>query len=769
MIMAVCAVCALAGRAELVICFDGATADAAAGQISVLSAAAATLDPGESASFAKGYSSTAPWIGSEKPAIGGMLFALVARPSSSSGEGETSAYTGQAIYGGVYMMWTNSSDTTVSGLATAPLAYVGNDDPESVRVSSFAGLNSETIERVQNFAVLFEFGGSSGWLYRFDENSVLTATVRSTGAGGRVDNRWLVVADGVPYVSQSTLGDFTTDTVTYALNHPDEIDWAVWSPGADMHVGRLVYDIPGRSLVGITLAGIAGNQTLPAGTANREVFITGFEGELHQKVFRFADGFDAYAAGGSRLHEQSADWVRGTGNGWFVENLNEGTVVRSPLGPTNITLVAGTTFWPAEGANLDMHLDYTQSGSGGWFGFVFNYEDPSNYHVFRISPDNEQAQFCKVMNGTPFVVYDEPFFPGSGEGTMSLLYEPGLQRVAITVDGASNAFFKVAGDPTIISGAVGLYSADCSNFKVRQFAAYADRVSSVEIISDRVFQRGFEVNTVASPPTVEGVLQRVTDAGSPRNKISQWGSQQSIYGAVPTVLSSGAWQWSNDYKRVTMGPVGSSDGDVSLYVDSVAEYHGEWLELGDSWPHLLVRQTLCGPGGAAALHAPYLAEMEALEFHVEALLKSAFNSRETGYDPSLHCTKFNVAFTIQLLNPEFIGQGYGDHYGFGIKLYDDRHAKPGFSAGMTKYVYMYNIGIPFTDTGMTVGEWKTISGDLLPYVIQGFHAARAAGALAYSGDLADYKIGGMNIGWEISGLSRVEMQIKNLRLRYVKK
>ncbi|MCF7818551.1 MAG: autotransporter-associated beta strand repeat-containing protein [Kiritimatiellales bacterium] len=287
-----------------------------------------------------------------------------------------------------------------------------------------------------------------------------------------------------------------------------------------------------------------------------------------------------------------------------------------------------------------------------------------------------------------------------------------------------------------------------------------------EMITDTHFQRGVNAKGLVPTETVLGPLQFTTANGAPFWGMAEWYSKQTIYGTTPIVRPSGAYRWSNSYKHATLGPVGTDDSDAILYVDSIAEYGGVYRTSSGTWPHLLVDQKISSPGGGAANYAPWLSDLDELRINIDARLNSAYNYYGSGYNSTLHAAQFVVYFTVQYLQT---GQtGYGDYLWFGLKFYDDRYTKPGLYAnwdgGTSKYIY--NIGIPFTDTGLTLGQWKTISGDLLPHIKTAFNAARAAGALPYSGNLADYKIGGMNMGWEVPGLSRVEMQVRNFSLMY---
>ncbi len=283
-----------------------------------------------------------------------------------------------------------------------------------------------------------------------------------------------------------------------------------------------------------------------------------------------------------------------------------------------------------------------------------------------------------------------------------------------------------------------------------------------ELIRDSFFTRGLNAKGLVPTTAVLGPLQVATNNGAPIWGLSEWWSQATVYGTAPIVRPSGAYCWSNAYKQVTLPAGTSTDSDVILYVDSIAEYHSQFRQSGQQWPHLLVEQTL------RHNNTHWLSDLDEVRFHLEARLNSAYNKYGSGHNSRLHGAQFVIYYTIQNLAG---GAGHGDFLWFGLKLYDDRYAKPGLYANWDKGTskYIYNIGIPFTDTGMTVGQWKTISGDLLPHIKTAFTAARAAGALPDSGNLADYKIGGMNMGWEVSGLSRVEMQFRNYSLAYTPK
>jgi len=260
-VMAVCAACALAGYAEVVIQFDGYTADAATAQSNAGTTGDQTILPGQTFTQSLAYSTTVPKFSPGIP---------------------INYLSGQPIFAGHYLMWSNASAETVSIPSTTAIAYRGGNHPEDLQIVCGIGTNHAVVARAMNFAVLFGLTpAAAGSNYVFDANSVLQITARAFQAVGTADNRWVVVAGGVTYVSSSTVGILTTGHENYRLSNPDLIRWAVWNPGEDMAFGSLTFNVSGSLIRNITHAGMAENAWMSPGTADRRVYIAGFEGNLH--------------------------------------------------------------------------------------------------------------------------------------------------------------------------------------------------------------------------------------------------------------------------------------------------------------------------------------------------------------------------------------------------------------------------------------------------------------------------------------------------------
>ncbi len=292
--------------------------------------------------------------------------------------------------------------------------------------------------------------------------------------------------------------------------------------------------------------------------------------------------------------------------------------------------------------------------------------------------------------------------------------------------------------------------------------------AATELLVDPHFQRGF---TAMDPDSgaVVGDLSPGLASGDPVWQLGQWGSRTSLSDATPTALASGAVLWEDAYGSLTIGPSGSDEADLILYVNAYEEYGGVYREADatETWPHLLGEQRISPPDNPGP-GCPPLSEITSLNFSVDARL--LFDDRHIGpgYDPDLHAAQYLMYFTVQNLGDP-TSPGYGDYLWFGITLYDDRDTMPGLSVSHDDGTgrLIYNIGLdPLTGESLVDNQWHALSVDFLPHVLLALDEAWSLGYLADSHDLADYRIGGMNLGWEIPGLNAASLQIRDLSLTY---
>jgi hypothetical protein len=293
MIGGVCWAGAMTVTSAPVILFDGlAEKGSITGWANVGGTGPQRIGPGASYEYTDlAYSTTIPkWRAGDPPnyvfSHSGALYDAGVRPESNLST--PPAYVrGQDIYAGYYLKWENvSSDSVTVKSLNFPLAFTPNPEGEYPATVQILGVvapneNRAFINRTVNFAVLFKC--STPGEYRFDSSSSLKVTVRAwVPAVGNYTNRWVVVAGGVTYVSQTPVtGSMTGVFADYTLDNPDEIRWAVWTPGADLSFGNLTFNVAGNSINGITHAGIAENNVVRAGENDeRRIYLGGLEADL---------------------------------------------------------------------------------------------------------------------------------------------------------------------------------------------------------------------------------------------------------------------------------------------------------------------------------------------------------------------------------------------------------------------------------------------------------------------------------------------------------
>jgi len=293
----------------------------------------------------------------------------------------------------------------------------------------------------------------------------------------------------------------------------------------------------------------------------------------------------------------------------------------------------------------------------------------------------------------------------------------------------------------------------------------ADNTSSevVELIRDRCFRQGFKVY---DPKPGAIVVRRVLQWGKADEQpvwgLAQWSSRHTLEDVSPEVLPSGSVRIADAAKTVVVGQPGSAEADLVMGVDSRQEWGERHRRKGEPWPHLLVEQrfsNLCPP----------LVELNELRFRVEARLNRAKRFETPQYNPSYHAAQFLIFFTVQNRNRD--SAGYGDFVWLGVPIYDDRDRTgktiiPGDSLGKLIYTPARS---SYTNTPVSTGVWIVFEADLLPLASEALDEAWARGFVKDSRDLSDYRLGGINMGWELTGINNVEMQVRNISLKAVPK
>ena len=294
-----------------------------------------------------------------------------------------------------------------------------------------------------------------------------------------------------------------------------------------------------------------------------------------------------------------------------------------------------------------------------------------------------------------------------------------------------------------------------------------------QLIKDRHFQRGFKVVNRSNQQI--GTISTIFSNEEPIWEFV-FGSSKSTHNTVQPseTLASGAMLLSDDYSRMIIGSGNMLESDLTLGISAYEQYEGNYYVpgVGQEWVYHLAQQQISFPGNYSS-GSPAISAISALDFSVFAQLLLAEQNIGTGYNANYHAAQYLIYFTIQNQNQNSPGFGI-DYIWFGITIYDDRWSILGLNvqqdSGGTERL-IYNVGNePFITEGFISGGLeKFFEGDLLPAVRDALNRAWSSGFLLGSNYLSDYRIGGMNIGWEISGLNNVEIRVKDLSLIYKRK
>ncbi len=295
---------------------------------------------------------------------------------------------------------------------------------------------------------------------------------------------------------------------------------------------------------------------------------------------------------------------------------------------------------------------------------------------------------------------------------------------------------------------------------------------SVDLLADTAFQRGLQVKDRAGRLTE---IRWDKQAAPPVWHTAQHHSKSSFADPAYQQLTARGFHFKDPWQLLRIHPDDVA-ADFVCGINGSAEFGGQWRAKGDPWPHLYLEQKISAPGGHLGQNAPSLAALARLDFAIALKLLHDQRPESSQRNIHTHAAQFLFFLTVQNLNRQ--SKGYGDYYWFGLNLYDDRKplttlyaAQDKGSAkkkGTDKFIYSPGLDA-FTKQIVGKGDWVPVSGDLLPHILTGLRESWQRGYLADSHELADYKLGGAVLGWEVTGLNDVAIAGKGLRAEAILK
>ncbi|CAF1367809.1 unnamed protein product [Adineta steineri] len=288
----------------------------------------------------------------------------------------------------------------------------------------------------------------------------------------------------------------------------------------------------------------------------------------------------------------------------------------------------------------------------------------------------------------------------------------------------------------------------------------------IELLSDVNYTQGFSVipACISSPSCVKAPRVRLYNPFSTApNKsaswiMAQWDSHSNISadGIFVNDGRSQGMQWSTEDKRFII----FQDGRLQLSVNGFHEYGGKYKARDAPWVHLLLQQDIGIAGGAVPLD-----QINELRWNVDVQLLYMDQHIQPGYNRNLHTGMFPLYMTIQNLvkgDPE-----YGKYFWLGLPLYDDRvPMSPLYingDQGTGSLIYSPAFS-NFANISVHSKSIVHVTGDMMPFARLGLQEAIKRGFLK-STDLSKYYVGGMNIGWEVTGLNNGTIEIGSFSLK----
>ena len=223
--------------------------------------------------------------------------------------------------------------------------------------------------------------------------------------------------------------------------------------------------------------------------------------------------------------------------------------------------------------------------------------------------------------------------------------------------------------------------------------------------------------------------------------------------------------------------VNTSSGSVKLYQDTREEYgvtpaYAEAPRAslprkdGEAWPHLIIEQNIVSNTA--------LADLKGVYFDMGFTLTKC-DDYTPDKNESLHSAQFQWIISIECFNTE--KSSYRDMYWFDIPIVD---ARTGDTSAKTEEFAHYDGGkedatgsliygisnYDFVDGGVEIGEKYEVSVDLYDKIVASFEYAQSEG-LFTDCTLADMRIATTNIGWEVTGVYDVGVDIEYLSMKYV--
>ncbi len=278
---------------------------------------------------------------------------------------------------------------------------------------------------------------------------------------------------------------------------------------------------------------------------------------------------------------------------------------------------------------------------------------------------------------------------------------------------------------------------------------------TLSVLADRGFERGL-VRKRADAPSPGNIYPFGAATAAPIWEMAEWGTKHELEEADKAASDNNRITYANAGKAIAFEKDGA-DVKVTMDVYTSAEYDAP-RQQNEAWPHLLIEQSFP--------EKPLVKDLEGLVLKFKGRLTGAAMKMDANdFDPGLHTAQFQLFITVQDLNPT--SAYYGDYLWFGIPFYDYRYEQiPLYAAqdvgkGDATGKFIYSAGTTdFMEGSFQSGNWITIEKDICPLIVGALNLAKERGYLTGS-FFEDFRISGMNLGWEVPGTFDAGFEFSN--------
>ncbi len=346
--------------------------------------------------------------------------------------------------------------------------------------------------------------------------------------------------------------------------------------------------------------------------------------------------------------------------------------------------------------------------------------------------------------------------------------ENGASKQQITSKSASNKLSSAVINPTAqkgksaIAGSASASSGGLNTLMIDR-SIPPNEANEIELINDPYFSQGISVipackNPDSDPSCANGAQYVASNpygrSGTPVWSLGQWGSKSSL--PRSGAYANGGFSYFDANKSLTFTP----NGEVILAVNGMSEFDGAYKNEGIGF---IIGQNVSAPGDNQH-ESGTLDQLASLKFSIDMQLLYSVQNITTGYNASKHAVIFPINFTIQNLNRN--SPGYGQYVWFQIMPYGDRGLADFYAElDIASNSFIYAIpDMQFAKKSVRTGDLVHLSADILADAKKSVQMGFDKGMLK-SSNISDYHVGGLNIGFELTGLNISTIVFSNFSLK----